>query len=70
MRRTLTALEECLGGCKYLAGEFSLADAAHAGNSVRLRELAEEGEVSLSGYPNVRGWMERTESRESCTAAG
>ena len=49
LRRTLTILEECLEGRKYLAGEFSLADVAHTGNFVRLRELAEEGEVSLSG---------------------
>lgn len=49
LRRTLTILEECLEGRKYLAGEFSLADVAHTGNFVRLRELAEEGEVRLSG---------------------
>ena len=51
-------------------GGFSLADVAHAGNFVRLRELAEEGGVSLSDYPNVRGWMERIEARESFKAAG
>ncbi len=54
LRKTLTALEERLEGCEYLAGGFSLADVAHAGNFVRLRELAEEGGSQLSDYPNVR----------------
>jgi glutathione S-transferase len=41
-------LEERLGdGREYLAGGFSLADvAAHTGNFVRLRELAEGGRSS------------------------
>ena len=70
LRKTLTALEERLEGREYLAGGFSLADVAHAGNFVRLRELAEEGGVNLSDYANVRGWMERIEARESFEAAG
>ena len=37
----------------YLAHGFSLADIAHAGNFVRLRELAEGGEADLADYPNV-----------------
>ncbi len=59
LRKTLTALEERLEEREYLAGGYSLADVAHAGNFVRLCELAEEGRVSLSDYPNARGWMER-----------
>jgi glutathione S-transferase len=68
LKRTLAALEECLTGREYLADGFSLSDVAHAGNFIRLRELEEEGE--LSGYPNVVGWIERIEARESFKAAG
>jgi glutathione S-transferase len=53
----------------YLADEYSLADIAHAGNFVRLRELEERGEVALYRYPNVEAWMERLESRESYKTA-
>ena len=49
--------------------ELSLADIAHAGNFVRLRELEERGEGSLGEYPNVAAWMERLEARESYKAA-
>ena len=65
----LGKLEVRLEGRDYLAGEFSLADVAHAGNFVRLRELEERGEVSLDECPNVAAWMERIESRESYEAA-
>jgi glutathione S-transferase len=37
---------------------------------VRLRELEEDGTVSLADYPNVTAWMERIEARESFRAAG
>ncbi len=71
LKRTLAALEERLGdGREYLAGEFSLADVAHAGNFVRLRELAEGGGIELADYPNVVAWMEKIEARESFRAAG
>jgi glutathione S-transferase len=71
LKRALAALEERLGdGREYLANGFSLADIAHAGNLVRLRELAEGGEVKLAAYPNVVAWMERIEARESFMAAG
>lgn len=54
LKTTLAALEERLGEEReYLADEFSLADVAHAGNFVRLRELAEGGEIELADYPNV-----------------
>jgi glutathione S-transferase len=54
LKRALAVLEERLGDRrKYLAHGFSLADIAHAGNFVRLRELAEGGEVDLANYPNV-----------------
>ena len=71
LKRALAALEERLGdGREYLANGFSLADVAHAGNFVRLGELAEGGEVELADYPNVVAWMERIEARESFRAAG
>ena len=66
---SLRKLEERLEGRDYLADEFSLADIAHAGNFVRLRELEERGEVSLEEYPGVAAWMERLESRDSYGAA-
>ncbi len=69
LKTALDKLEERLEDRDYLADEFSLADIAHAGNFVRLRELAERGEVSLDEYPNVAAWMERLESRESYKAA-
>jgi glutathione S-transferase len=70
LKATLSRLEEGLEGSEYLAGPFSLADVAHAGNFVRLHELDEKGVVSLAGYPNVASWMERIEARESFRAAG
>jgi glutathione S-transferase len=69
LKTALAKLEERLEGRDYLAGEFSLADVAHAGNFVRLRELEERGEFSLNEYPNVTAWMGRLESRESYEAA-
>lgn len=69
LKVTLSRLEEGLEGREYLAGPFSLADVAHAGNFVRLRELEERGEISLADYPNVASWMERIEARESFKAA-
>lgn len=68
--KSLAELEERLEGREYLAGEFSLADVAYAGNFVRLRELERRGEVSLERYPNVAAWMERIEGRKSYRAAG
>ena len=65
----LGKLEERLEGRDYLADEFSLADVAHAGNFVRVRELEERGELSLEEYPNVAAWMRRLEARESYEAA-
>jgi glutathione S-transferase len=69
LKTVLDKLEERLKDRDYLADEFSLADIAHAGNLVRLRELDERGEVSLDEYPNVEAWMERLESRQSYKAA-
>lgn len=65
----LAELEKRLSGREYLAGSFSLAEVAYAGNLIRLRELEEKGEISLKSYPNVAAWMERVESRESYKAA-
>jgi glutathione S-transferase len=71
LKVTLAGLDERLSGEReYLVGEFSLADIAYAGNFVRLRELAEKGEIQLADYPNVVAWMERIEARESFEAAG
>jgi glutathione S-transferase len=69
LKTALGKLEERLKGRDYLAEEFSLADIAHAGNFVRLRELEKRGEVSLDDYPNVAAWMSRIENRESYAAA-
>jgi glutathione S-transferase len=70
LKATLSRLEDRLEGSEYLADGFSLADIAHAGNFVRLRELEEGGTVSLADYPNVAAWIERIEARESFRAAG
>jgi glutathione S-transferase len=65
----LSRLERQLEGREHLAGEYTLADIAHAGNFRRLRVLAKSGEISLHEYPNVVAWMERVEARESYKAA-
>jgi glutathione S-transferase len=71
LKTALAVLEARLGdGREYLADGFSLADIAHAGNFIRLRELAEGGEIELADYPNVVAWIERIEARESFKAAG
>ena len=69
LKAALGKLEERLRGRAYLADDFSLADIAHAGNFVRLRELEERGEISLEEYPNVMAWVGRLKSRESYRAA-
>jgi glutathione S-transferase len=69
LESALRKLEERLKRRDYLADEFSLADVAHAGNFVPLRELEKRGEVSLEEYPCVAAWMERLESRDSYKAA-
>ena len=65
----LSRLERQLEGRKYLVGEYSLADIAHAGNFHRLREMAEGGDVPLHEYPNVAAWMKQVEGRESYKAS-
>ncbi len=65
----LSRLERQLEGRQYLAGEYTLADIAHAGNFHRLRELAESQDVPLHKYPNVTAWMGRVEIRESYKAS-
>ena len=69
LEEALWRLEHQLEGRRYLVGEYTLADIAHAGNFHRLRELAERGEVSLGRWPNVPAWMGRVESRESYKAS-
>jgi len=72
LKATLARLEERLGGRReYLAGGgFSLADVAHAGIFVRLRQLEEEGALALSDYPNVAAWVGKIEARKLFRAAG
>lgn len=54
LKRALAALKERLGDRRmYLAHGFSLADTAHAGNFLRLRQLAEGGEADHADHPNV-----------------
>jgi glutathione S-transferase len=65
LRNVLSRLEHQLESREYLAGEYTLADIAHAGNFHRLRELSESGDVPLHEYPNVTAWMEQVEGRES-----
>jgi glutathione S-transferase len=65
----LSRLERQLEGREYLVGEYTLADIAHAGNFHRLRVLLKSGEVPLQEYPNVMGWMEQIEGRESYKAS-
>ncbi len=69
LEEALRRLEHQLEGRRYLVGEYTLADIAHAGNFHRLRELAERGEVLFGGCPNVTAWMGRVESRESYKAS-
>ena len=69
LKTALSNLQRQLDGREFLVGGFSLADIAHAGNFVRLRELEGRGEISLNNYPNLRAWMERLEGRESYKAA-
>jgi len=76
LKATLARLEERLGGGRecgreYLAGGgFSLADVAHAGTFVRLRQLEEEGALALSDYPNVAARVGKIEARKLFRAAG
>ena len=70
LKAALGALKERLRGREYLADEFYLTDIAHAGNFVRLRELAEKCDIVLADYPNVAAWMQRIEAREGYKAAG
>jgi glutathione S-transferase len=65
----LSRLEHQLEGKKCLVGEYTLADIAHAGNFHRLRILDKSGEVPLHKYPNVMGWIEQLESKESYKAS-
>ena len=69
LQDALSRLERQLEGRKYLMGEYTLADIAHAGNFHRLRELADREDVPLQKYPNVTAWMEGVESRESYKAS-
>jgi glutathione S-transferase len=65
----LSRLERQLEGRRYLVGEYTLADIAHAGTFHRLRGLEEGGDLSLHEYPNVTAWMGRVEGRESYKAS-
>ncbi len=69
LQDALSRLDRQLEGKRYLLGEYTLADVAHAGNFHSLRELEERGEISLEDYPNVAAWAELIEGRESYKAA-
>jgi glutathione S-transferase len=69
LEEALRRLEHQLEGRRYLVGEYTLSDIAHAGNFHLLRELVERGEVSLGRCPNVAAWMGQVESRESYKAS-
>jgi glutathione S-transferase len=69
LQDSLSRLERQLEGKEYLMGDYTLADIAHAGNFLRLRELAERDDFPLQNYPNVVAWMERVESRQSYKAS-
>lgn len=65
----LLLLEHQLQTRRYLVGEYTLADIAHAGNFHRLQELDERGDTSLKKYPGVAAWIERVQSLESYKAS-
>ncbi len=65
LEEALRRLEHQLEGRRYLVGEYTLADIAHAGNFHRLRGLVERGEVTIGRFPNVAAWMRLVDSRES-----
>lgn len=69
LEEALQRLEHQLEARRYLVGEYTLADIAHAGNFHRLRELVERGEVPFERCPNVAAWIGRVESRESYKAS-
>lgn len=69
LKDALSRLERQLEGRRYLGGEYTLADIAHAGNFHRLRGLAERGDLSLHEYPNVAAWIKGIENRESYKAS-
>jgi glutathione S-transferase len=69
LEEALRRLEHQLEGRRYLVGEYTLADIAHAGNFHCLRELVERGEVTFGRCPNVAAWIGRVESRESYKAS-
>lgn len=62
LAKTLAMLEDRLEGKEYLAGEFSLADAAFAPTALNLNKLGTKVDTSL---PNVRGWVARLTERPS-----
>jgi glutathione S-transferase len=69
LEEALRRLEHQLEGRRYLVGDYTLADIAHAGNFHRLRELVERGEVPFERCANVAAWIGRVESRESYKAS-
>jgi glutathione S-transferase len=59
--KLLGVLDECLTGQRWVAGELSIADFALAST---LTMRAEAG-ITLEELGNVRGWLDRLESREA-----
>jgi len=58
-------LEQQLAGREHVTGRFGLADIA-LGCTLELSPLLR---YDLSAYPNLRGWLERLQARESWRAA-
>ena len=51
----LDVMEQALDRQDFLAGGYGIADIA----LFAYTHVAEEGEYDLSGYPNIRGWLQR-----------
>jgi glutathione S-transferase len=67
MREHLRRLDRELAGKDYLAGSYSLADAAFTPSVVFLPMLGIDIDPSLK---NVKGWVERLKARPSFAASG
>lgn len=65
LARFVPVLEQQLAGREHVTGRFGLADIA-LGCTLELSPLLG---YDLSAYPNLRGWLERLQARESWRAA-
>ena len=65
VNRDLALLEKELAGKEYLCGRLSLADFSIVANMMSRTGMG----LSLNAFPNVKGWVERVESRDSVRKA-